>query len=423
MYAICRPCLCVLFVVGCGAAQTEEKPGPQRAEYEQFIQSCIGNMPPGWFPGPKVPLKLIVTAIVGDDPQAHAKDPLNFDESRCGCQVATDGRVYHFEIGPSGAKGGGYPTIAAADQKRLDTLLSKLPDDGCRLPPFDRRLVLQVPEGDHCQAKVYDRADAPDEVCEILRLSLSRIRSWVLEFKSERDVNADGDRSEVRMLAATSSRQLVTAVANGLPDDALAHIRTPNGKRAVVLLKGNTMALWDFEGHRQYAKLDEHVRIREVAFSPDQSMVAISTGNDGGWEIDCIRIWNLATGELVHRLRPFEASCCQAVVGLQWTADGQYVLAATKADPMFSDSTIDIWSVKSGRHRGTLTDGLVQPTGVVLLPDGRHIAGGTGSGVRNMGPRRCTEADPGVRGFAGGTEGRKVKGIYGRKRSSRSPAS
>jgi hypothetical protein len=71
------------------------------------------------------------------------------------------------------------------------------------------------------------------------------------------------------MLAATSSRQLVTAVANGLPDDALAHIRTPNGKRAVVLLKGNTMALWDFEGHRQYAKLDEHVRIREVGVRLD----------------------------------------------------------------------------------------------------------------------------------------------------------
>ena len=48
--------------------------------------------------------------------------------------------------------------------RRLDELLSKLPDDGGHLPPNGRRLVIQTPEADRFRARVYDLADAPEEV-------------------------------------------------------------------------------------------------------------------------------------------------------------------------------------------------------------------------------------------------------------------
>ncbi len=234
MNVMFRSCPCVFLVIGCfsvaqaeekpgpqrgecGAAQPEEKPGPSRAEYDKFLQTYTAK-PQSWhFRGQK-PLKLIVTAIMHDEPKANGE--LDFDRLvRAGIDVSNDWQVYWFDIGPFAAKSGTSSSskINDVDQKRLDTLLSNLPDDGRRLPPFYRRLVLQIPEGDHCRAKVYDRGNAPDEVCEILRLSQSRIRSWVLEFKSEHDVNA-GDDGKGDIPALASKGQLVTAVANGLPE-------------------------------------------------------------------------------------------------------------------------------------------------------------------------------------------------------------
>ncbi|MGO9114243.1 MAG: WD40 repeat domain-containing protein [Thermoguttaceae bacterium] len=429
-----------------------------------------------------------------------------------GCTVAADGGVYYVVWGPFGTQGGGPTTIPADDQKQLDKLLSKLPDDGARLPPPGRRVVLQVPERGHCRARVYDRANAPDEVLEILRLSRSGVPSWVPEFKSESEVQVDVNNS-YRMLALspdagaimiavppngvaimdrsfrfwdpathkelkelplsygrnpqgikfspdgslaeitgkgwgshccvidTKARKIVREFQEdtvgpyictlgfpqftadgrflvflcsqpdsnghrtilpqvydtkswekrdklpGYPENTLTCIETAKGKKAIVLLKGGVVALWDSERHREYAKLDENVQIRQVAFSPDESMVAMATlhereGQDWptwtSWGFR-IRIWKMATGELVHELRPFEQNTCETVVGLQWTADGQYILAATKSSG--SEYDLDIWNAKSGRHRGNLIEYFPETWGIVVVPDGSHVvAGGNVSG-------------------------------------------
>ena len=502
MNAMCPPCLCVFSVIGCiSLAGAEEKPGPSRTAYDQWVQTYRTGAPTGWFPGPEdtpkrvpVPLRLVVTAIEGDEPQANGQEPVFPRQSSHGCQVAADGRVSHFYHGPMGSKGGGYPTIPDAALKRLDQLLSRLPDDGARLPPPGRRLVLQVPEGDHFGARVYDRANAPDEVWEILRLSLSGVRSWVPEFKSESDLLVGRYQTD-GILALTPNGQLVSAVMHGqlqfwdavtherlkelplphglvpkgilfspdgslavltgwgqsdgwvvdttnwqevknltepwiegkrrqlsfpqfspdgrelllqlrpagseaiesglrvydtktwkqldqlpgLPDGVIGYFESPKSQRAVVLLKGRVLALWNAEQRREYAKLDEDVLVRQIAFSPDESMVAVATlhPREGKyWTIYRIRIWKMGTGELVHELRPFEQSTCEKVVGLQWTSDAEYVLAATIEDSFFTDSGINIWNVKSGRHRGNLTVGPFRPMGVVMLPGERHIAAG-----------------------------------------------
>jgi hypothetical protein len=367
VYAVCRSCLCILFAIGCGAAWADEKPKPKQTEYERFIQPYTAKAKAGFFPGPKapfdfvpVPLKLIVTAIVDDDPQTQK---LHFSrETSFGCDVSIDGQVDHFSHQPFANKGGGYWTIPEAERKRLDTLLSKLPDDGARLPPFDRRVVLQMPEGDHSRVRVYDRANAPDEVSEILRLSLSGIRSWVLEIKSENDLIVGG-HSINGLFALTPNSQLITAVSHG------------------------SLKFWDPVTHKELSDLHwreqllpsgikfSPIRIQEVAFSPDQSMVAVATGQDDYGMINCIRVWKMVTGELVHRLRPFEKNACENVVGLHWTADSQYVLAAINIDTT-DNCGINVWNAKSGRQRGNLIEGLFHPTGVVILPDARHIAAG-----------------------------------------------
>ncbi len=503
MKASCRVGLYIVSLIACiSSASAENKSASASTPYDKYMQPYTAKARSGSFPGPKgdfdrieLPLNLIVTGIVGDEPKANALDQQFDGPTTFGTEVSTDWQVYHFNYGPSGGKGSGYWKINDADQKRLRALLSKLPDDGQRLPPPGRRVILQVPEGDHCRARIYDRANAPDEVYEILRLSLTGIRSWMPTINSESDVTVGGHSID-GILALTPKGQLVTATENGplkfwdpltheqlkdvrlpsdfstpetikfspdgslavladafgdnrafeaktwkivknlrqpsvgrygvglfftqftadgrfvtflctqfdteghhltilpraydtktwkqydkqpdLPQNALACVQARKGRRAIVLLKGNTMVLWNLERGVQSAKLDEHVRIHEVAFSPDESMVAIATGKDGknDWMYDNIKIWKMDTGEQVHRLRPFEADTCETVVGLQWTPDGHYVLAATKSDGSFDDCAINIWNVKSGRHRGTLVDGLCHPTGIAILPDGKHVAAG-----------------------------------------------
>jgi WD40 repeat protein len=489
MNAMCRSCLCVVVVIGCGAAQAEENPSPKRSEYERWVKFYSASSTEG------KPPRLVVTALEHDEPQANAQDLIYQRAIGYGCSVTADGGSYDFYWDPGGTKGGGPTTIPADDLKRLDKLLSKLPDDGARLPPPNRRIVLQVPAGDHFRVRVYDRANAPDVVWEIIRLSqpwtsMATIGSWVPKFSSERDVPVNAysgmiavppngvaimDRSfkfrdpvthkELNVLPSPGGRnpQGITFSPDGslgafgggwqgawvvdtktwkevrhfkeptvgrylgslrfpqftadgrlllflcskpdsnghgttlprvydtktwekldripaYPENTLTCIEAPKGKRAVILLKGSVAALWDCERHRRYAKLDEDVQIRQVAFSPDESMVAMATlhERDGqDWPESTsrgfhIRVWNMVTGDLVHELHPFETGVCETVVGLQWTADSQYILAATKTSS--SEYDINLWNAKSGRHRGSLIDGLSPPWGVVIVSDGSRIA-------------------------------------------------
>jgi WD40 repeat protein len=470
-----------------------------KEEYDQWIERYVTDNTVGWFPGAsatskhvRVPVKLVITAIEGDDPQSQARDK----ERSYGCQLAADGRVAHFYHDARGHKGGGYPMISDSDRKQLDQLIAKLPNDGSRLPPPNRRLVLQIPEGDHFRVVVYDRANAPDDVLTILRLSRSGIRSWVPEFKPDTTIDVDGGRVD-GILALTHDRELLFAVmhdqlrffdtttfkelralplpasivpqnitfspdgslavitgwgvsdcclvetrtwkllrdfqeptvgryggklyfpqftADGqcllflcalpdieghittvlraydarswakldklpwLPEDALTCIESPRAKRAVLLLKGNVLALWNSQQRKVYATLDQGVQIDQVVFSRDGAMVAVVSKQEATSQQNYrIRIWKMDSGQFLHELRPFEQDICEKVVGLQWTEDGNYILAATKADSLFTNCDISVWNVSSGRHRGSLSDGPSNAMGVVLLPNGNRVAaGGTG---------------------------------------------
>ena len=487
MNVMCRPCLCVLFVIGCiCGAGADEKPSPMRSEYDKFIHYYRGESSTK---GP--PLKLVVTVI-------EAPNRTNSGEIGYACTVTAKG-AYYARWGHFGSQGGGPTTIPADDQNQLNKLLQKLPDDAARLPPFDRRVILQVPEGDHFRARVYDRANAPDEVLEILRLSRSEVPSWVPKFESDGDVPVEGNYTYYGMIAVSpnrfatigrsfkywdpatpkelkefkevkdlkelpygwnpqnikfspdgslavfsgdrweyhccvidtktwkvlrdfqapevgrysgtlgfpqftadgrflvflcsqpdsnGNRTILPRIYDtksweqrdrlpGFPENLLTCMEVPNGGRAVLFLKGGVVALWDSEQHREYAKLDENVLIRQVAFSRDGSLVVMATlpyesSLDGPIWVGHnfrIRIWKMATGELVHELYPFEQDPCKTVVGLQWTADAQYILAAT-------DDGLNIWNAKSGRHRGNLIAGLSPIRGVVIVPDGSRVAAG-----------------------------------------------
>jgi len=169
----------------------------------------------------------------------------------------------------------------------------------------------------------------------------------------------------------------------GLPRDAIYYSPAPRTERAIYLSKSGVLTLWDSGHRRDVAKLDENVIVRQAAFSPDESLVAVATRHKASgdhWEGWRIRIWSADDGKLAHDLRPFEQTTCDAVGDILWWPDGKYLLAATKSHPFFTSFGVGVWSLKSGRHRGEFIGCPTNLTGLALLNDGRRLVAGCWDG-------------------------------------------
>ena len=452
-------------------------------EYSRWVEPYHGKAIAGYFGNNKsVPLKLIVTAIEHDEPNT---DKSEFIERKIsyGSQISIDGRIGSFYISSMGHKGGGFPKLAAADFAHFNQLLKKVPDDGGVLPPPNRRLVFQISDGKQFRVRVYDRADAPEAVWEILRL-FSGIRSFVPQFAPTAKWTAHGNKdgalavshdgkqiisaawyeplkfwnpqtqhsikqldagkefgvqrivispngslialeegSDVHLVEIATGKILrkfigptvgpvtyslthpqftrdgkflllqigdqllrIYEVATGkrldslpeLPANAVAFSPSPDGRFALYETKQKTVLLWDKAKKSDLMRLDEKARINQVAFSPDGSLIAVATshpGPGGYWSIQKLRVWNIQTGALLHELKPFEQSTCEAIEGVLWSRDGNYVLAATKSNSFFTSRGISVWNVASGRHRGEFTGPITDVNGLALLNDGKLVAG------------------------------------------------
>lgn len=430
-------------------------------------------------------LKLIITAIEGeetDDMQAA----FGFRSSmiRFGCKVSSDGAVSYFSISNRGTRGGSGSTIAPADFKRLDKLLANLPDDRSRLTVAGRRLLVQAASGTHSTVKVYDRAHAPAEILEILRLSRSRVRAWLPEFGPQSEIDArphkhDGflclspDRTRIiftgtnrslqfwepitheplgeirapstRLAGITFSPDGSLAVLSGggrcalveterwkpirqfeeprigrsrhglsnprftpdgkhlvlqcsepslrifdtatwervarlpdVPEDTVQYIPASTKRSAVLRSNDGIVSLWDLDRQAIVAELDKDSFVSQAVFSPNESLVAVVTHAKARGRR--LRLYETKRGEFVHELRPFEQTTCEQVRAPFWSPDGEYLLAATKAHPLFTSVGIGVWNVKTGRHRGEFTGCPTKMIGMALLPDDSQLVAGCADG-------------------------------------------
>ena len=235
----------------------------ERAEYQDWVQpyiSKIGSMSVSVKNGRKaLPVKLVLTAIEGDEVTAQAQDRLFSDkQSAYGVRVSKSGIVGYFFYDAMGRKGGGYPQLPAGDFARIEQLLTQLPDDGAKLPPAGRRLMVQFADGEAARVRVYDRANAPQQVLELLRLTGSGIRSWTPKFEPVKQWKS----GELRLDSAS----------NG----------TPDGQFFVTASSYDVLQFWD----GKTLELSRAVPLKntaasELVFSPDGSLAALLTG--WGW--------------------------------------------------------------------------------------------------------------------------------------------
>ena len=282
-----------------------------RQEYHRWIERESRSSLDG--------LKLVITAIEGeetDDMQAA----FGFRSSmiRYGCKVSGDGAVSHFSISNRGTKGGSGSTIAPADLKRLDELLANLPDDRSRLPVAGRRLIVHVAGGAHSTVRVYDRANAPAEILEILRLSRSRVRAWLPEFKPQSEIDArphdDGflclspDRTQIIFTEMDGPLQFWEPVTH----EPLGEIRAPSTPLAgITFSPDGSLAVLGGWSKCALVETKRWKRIREFKeprigrsrhglsnprFTPDGKYLVLQCSEPS------LRIFDTATWERVARL-------------------------------------------------------------------------------------------------------------------------
>jgi WD40 repeat protein len=137
---------------------------------------------------------LTITVIEGDDlpVQKEQIEPLgnNYRIVTYGCSVSTKGRVSYFQYDSGGFKGSGYPILPKQNLKQVKLLAANLLDDHSQLPPPGRRLIIQAATSGKTSVRVYDRANMPDAVLQIIRLAGASIQPWTIHFPPEKVASA-----------------------------------------------------------------------------------------------------------------------------------------------------------------------------------------------------------------------------------------
>jgi hypothetical protein len=175
-----------------------------------------------------------------------------------GCTEWADGSIEEFIYTFSGPR-----DLEHDELKRFEKLAADLPDPGKRLPPRDRRVLVQTPEAGGIRARVYDRGKLPEEMLEMLRMTGTRIEPWMPTFKS---------RASWRTRPKESIKYSY---------ELLAMATTPGGRMLVSVPNRGPISIWKVETHELVKKVnwEEHgdEYSSAILFSSDGSL-AINAG-------------------------------------------------------------------------------------------------------------------------------------------------
>ena len=410
----------------------------ERLAYESWIRNYRVGPLRGALGFQQREIKLVITVVEGDDVETDAKTAAIFGPSYSiafhGCAVAIDGTVSSFRRGSFGVQGGGLDQLTEDELERLNHLIGQLP----KLPSVGHRIVLQIATGSEILARVYDLANVPETVLEILRVSHSEIRPITLDFPpqkkwpvaefSKTGIPTDAlrfrgpDVEETTILAISPDRYLTVrqvlhdtpavTITDTNPFNVICVLRVPqpgnrfvgitdadfspdgrylmllttlpairiydtkdwqqvgslpdvppeaslyypsqDWKHGIAVYANGDVVLWDAPSRRQIAKIDIDGGLSAVSFSPEDSMVAITSVHENKDHSSTfhLRIWNVLTGELIEELLPVEYTARDDIGAPIWWQDGRYLLAKVRDNPFRTYYQIGIWGIASGRFRG-----------------------------------------------------------------------
>lgn len=276
-----------------GAALAAD-PDSTKTDYENWISKYAKKALVGGSLGMRNPLKLVVKVVTGDDIEVPEPRQLNTREIVDETEVAMDGEFTSVRITSMAIHGGGRQILAETAMIRLNELLPALPEDHGRLPPLGRRVLLQVAAGDGFVTRVYDRANLPVKVLEVLRLSECRVSAWVPEFKPQGEITVAG--SAVGGFFCVS----------------------PDGRQLLFMEPNKPLQFWDSTSHELLREV-RGLGNKGIAFSPDGAQAVVSDSGDS-------EVVDLKTWKYVRKQIPSYSS--------KFTPDGRYALLQVDKHPL-----------------------------------------------------------------------------------------
>lgn len=161
------------------------------ATYEQLTGVSRSPSPPQIIPFGTAPVELTISSTEFSDRRVDAKtaasQALCWDNTlSVGVDVSTAGEIASFANGEGSFRGGGGGKLAALDFARLESLMENLPDDGHRVPPADRRIMVRVQRNGGETVRLYDNANLPDEIVDMIRITGARIKVQMPVFQPDK---------------------------------------------------------------------------------------------------------------------------------------------------------------------------------------------------------------------------------------------
>jgi len=295
---------------------------------------------------------LTITVIEGDDlPVQERQAELwgnNYRIVTYGCSVSTKGRVSYFQYDSGGFKGSGYPVLPKHDLKRLRLLAANLPDDHSQLPLPGRRLIIEAAISGKRSVRVYDRANMPDAVLQIIRLTGAGIQPWTIHFPPEKvapadefvaagipipsyeRVSPDGSLKvaqgyyNVAIVSPTQPRirELREPEINRHIDSLFGAVFTPDGRYLLLQSSRPAIRIYDTKTWEAVDRLPG-LPADTVAYYPDtdwkQAVFASSKGDMGLWNSSAEReVSNFGIGEILD----VAFSPNHSLVAVAWQAKG-----------------------------------------------------------------------------------------------------
>lgn len=138
----------------------------------------------------------------------------------------------------------------------------------------------------------------------------------------DRAVSLLGDRIVIWTFAAPDDRVDVCTLEDSNTSRAAV---SPDGRWLALVRRGTEVELWDVESMTRIHVLQGHTsNLFRLAFSPDGRWLASASGLSGGGPDDsCIKVWDVATGELLATLATPELGDNHDI---EFSADGRLLV-------------------------------------------------------------------------------------------------
>lgn len=139
-----------------------------------------------------------------------------------------------------------------------------------------------------------------------------------------------------------------------MPADAVSYRPSSDWKHAIFVSRTGEIDLWDTVSRRCLALYEPNEELKSVAFSPDDSIVAIVTiGHNKERPLEArLILWETQSGRFLRELMVLEQS--PGIIEAPTWYGNKYLMASTYEHPNFSTYAIGIWNVETGRYSGDL---------------------------------------------------------------------